>query len=287
VSTVAQAPGRVLAQLALSAVFMVTACGKKPGSSPTRTAPTPAAPASTSNGSTTSPSDHYAAAKRALEAGQLDEAEARFRAAADAPPQNGDDPALRANALLGLASLRKERGDPKGALAFAQQVVALRPDDDDALDVLVDLAHQAGDLPAEIAGRERIIRNHPDALDERLALAGALTAAKDPERAKDAFLGYEAMRLQLVVTLGRSPEVAARRAAARALGAAHDAGTARALVLAMTDRDAGVRMDAVRAVGSVGLDLDPEVRPALRKLSSLEKDAEVQTALREVLAPRH
>ncbi len=255
----------------LLALLLVAACRHKEP-------PAPAAPPVA-----TAPADRYAAAKRALEAGRLDEAEAHFRAVADSTPTGADDPALRANALLGLASLRKERGDGKGAVVLAQQVVALRPEDDDALRVLVDLAHEAGALAVEIEAREAIVRLHPDALDERLALAGALTVSKETERAKAAFLAYEEARTRIILALGRSPDAATRRAAARALGAAHDAGTARALVLAMTDRDAGVRADAVRSVGEIGLDLDAELRPALKKLGGIEHDPEVLAALGEVL----
>ena len=128
------------------------------------------------------------------------------------------------------------------------------------------------------------MRLDPDALDERLALAGALTLAKDTERAKTQFLAYEDARARIVTALGRSPDPAMRRAAARALGAAHDAGTARALVFAMTDRDAGVRAEAVRSVAMVGLDLDAEIRPALQKMSAGEHDENVLAALHEVLA---
>jgi tetratricopeptide (TPR) repeat protein len=249
----------------LALCLLLASCAKKPP-------PAPPPPATLS----------YETGKAALEAGHLDEAETIFRQIAKAPAS--DDPARPDNALLALASIRRERGDLPGALAFAEQVAAHRPQDTDALAVLIELAHENADLPKEIAAREKLVALAPDGLDDRLALAGALTAAKETERAKAAFLAYEDARVRLVTALGKSPDAATRRAAAEALGAAHDGGTARALVFAMTDKDAGVRAAAVRSVAAVGIDVDPEIRPALKKLSTLEKDPGVQAALHEALA---
>jgi tetratricopeptide (TPR) repeat protein len=223
----------------------------------------------------------YAAGKAALEAGRLDEAEIIFRALI--APDSHVDELTRDNSLLVLASVRKERGDLHGAIAYAERVAEHRPDDEDALSVLVELTHEGGDVPAEIAARERFVAAKPDALDQRLALAGALAQQKDFDRAKDVYVGYEAARTRLVIALGKSRDASVRRAAASALGAAHDAGTARALVLSMTDRDASVREAAVRSVAEVGLDLDPEVRPALKKLATLETDPGVKAALDDAL----
>ena len=55
-------------------------------------------------------------------------------------------------------------------------------------------------------------------------------------------------------------------------------------MLALTDRDATVRAAAVRAVAAVGVDLDPEIRPALRKLQTLEREPAVMAALADALA---
>jgi tetratricopeptide (TPR) repeat protein len=268
-------------RLALLLLLAAPACKKPKPPDANTSANTPAAKTQAAERPT------YEAGKAALEAGRIDEAEAIFRAIANAPPKPiamNDDGVERDNALLGLATLRKERGDARGALGYAQKVVAHRPDDEDALAVVVELAHEAGDLAAEIAARDKLVQLDPDDLEQRLMLAGALTANKDLDKGKAAFLGYEEARVRIITALGKSPEVDVRKAAARALAAAHDAGTARALVLAMTDKDAGVREAAVRAVTQVGLDLDAEIRPALRKLSTVEKDAGVQAALKEALA---
>ncbi len=223
----------------------------------------------------------YAAGKAALEAGRLDEAETIFRALI--APDAKVDELTRDNSLLVLASVRKERGDLPGAVAYAERVVEHRPKDEDALAVLVELTHEGGNLEAEVNARQRFVDARPDALDQRLALAGALAQEKAFDRAKDAYIGYEAARTRLVIALGKSPDASVRRAAANALASAHDAGTARALVLSMTDHDASVREAAVRSVTEVGLDLDPEVRPALKKMASLEADSLVKAALADAL----
>ena len=225
----------------------------------------------------------YAACKSSLSADRLAEAEGCFSSLVDAAATPGEDPAQRANVLFALASIRQERNDPKGSVAFASRAAALRPDDAEAQSTFAGLAHDAGDRKAEAAALQSLIRLDPDALDRRLQLGGVLAASALGEEAKTQFLGYEDARVRLLGVLGRDPDAARRRAAARRLAAAIDAGTARALVLAMTDRDAGVRAAAVESVASVGLDLDPEIKPALKKLAELEKDTDVKAALERAL----
>ncbi len=248
-------------------VLAFTACSK--------TAPPPAAPPSTVT---------YASCKASLQDGKLDLAGACFQQLLAVGNRPGDDPAQRANALFAQSSIRQERGDAKGALTFAVRAVALRPDDEEAQQALAELAHDAGDRAVERAALEKLVELDPDALDRRLQLGGVLAVQKLDEDAKRAFLGYEDARVRLLGVLGRDPNVGRRRAAARALAVASDAGTARALVLAMTDKDAGVRAAAVRSVAAVGLDIDPEVRPAVKKLRELEKDPTVLAELSEALS---
>ena len=76
-------------------------------------------------------------------------------------------------------------------------------------------------------------------------------------------------------------------AAAAALGGARDASTARALVLGLTDRDAGVRIACAQALGRIGVDIDPDVRAALQALRAKEPEAKVRTALEDALAQGH
>lgn len=223
----------------------------------------------------------YEACKIALRDQKLDEAERCFTQVAERP---GGEDVERANALFALSSVRQERGDAKGAVRYAVRAVALRPEDPEAHQVLAELAHDAGDRIVERTALEKLVQLDPDALDRRLQLGGLLATMKLGDEAKRAFLGYEDTRVRLLQVLGRDPSVEARRSAAERLAAASDAGTARALVLAMTDRDAGVRAAAVNSVAAVGLDIDPEVRPALTKLRGIEKDPQVLAALAEALA---
>ena len=223
----------------------------------------------------------YEHCKEALAHEHLDEAEACFRKLVDGPATS--DPARDANVLFALASIRQERNDGKGAVAFAIRAAALRPGDLEAQEVLVTIARDAGDHLAERAALTRQVALDPDALDARLRLAGLVTGLDGPEAGKQGFLAYEDARIRLMAILGKDPDPSRRRAAARRLSAAKDAGTARGLVLAMTDKDAGVRTEAVRSVMEVGVDLDPEIRPALEKMRQGEKDPAVRKALAEVL----
>jgi len=86
------------------------------------------------------------------------------------------------------------------------------------------------------------------------------------------------------VQLGKAKDPEARAAAASALGGARDAGTARALVLALTDKDAGVRIACAEALGRIGVDIDPDVRPALQALLKKEPDEKVRNAVGDALS---
>ena len=87
--------------------------------------------------------------------------------------------------------------------------------------------------------------------------------------------------------LGKSKEPEARVAAAEALGGARDAGTARALVLALTDKEPTVRVACAQSLGRIGVDIDPDVRPALQAMLKKELDAKVRTAVDDALAASH
>ena len=228
----------------------------------------------------------YETCKDALARSQFDEAQRCFEtlaAAAKADGQPTADPAREANVLFALASIRQERNDGRGAVAYALRAAALRPGDLEAQELLVTIARDAGDHTAERAALVRQVELDPDALDARLRLAGLVTGIDGPEAGKQGFLAYEDARIRLMAILGKDPDPTRRRAAARRLSAAKDAGTARGLVLAMTDRDSTVRVEAVRSVMDVGVDLDPEIRPALKKMAGLETDAAVRAALAEAL----
>ena len=228
----------------------------------------------------------YEICKTALAQSQLDVAQRCFETLAAASKAEGEqtaDPARDANVLFALASIRQERNDSKGAVAYALRAAALRPEDLEAQELLVTISRDAGDHTAERAALVRQVALDPDALGARLRLAGLVTGIDGPEAGKQGFLAYEDARIRLMAILGKDPDPARRRAAARRLSAAKDAGTARGLVLAMTDREATVRAEAVRSVMEVGVDLDPEIRPALKKMAGLETDPAVRAALAEAL----
>ena len=83
----------------------------------------------------------------------------------------------------------------------------------------------------------------------------------------------------------KTPE--ARIAAAEALGGARDAGTARALVLALTDKEPTVRVACAQSLGRIGVNIDPDVRPALQAMLKKELDPKVRTAVDDALATAH
>src|SRR5262249_6956023 len=97
------------------------------------------------------------------------------------------------------------------------------------------------------------------------------------------YLRYENRRRDAVLQLARGKAPADRAAAATALGGARDASTARALVLALTDKDAGVRAACAQALGRIGADVDPEGRPAVELLLQKEKDDKGREAIEDAL----
>ena len=222
----------------------------------------------------------YAKGKAALENKMLSEAVDDFTKAT----ASATDPELRANAWLGLGATYGELGDHARAVAAYEQVTVLRPDDPDAWRVLAEGNAAAGKRDKQAAALEHVIAIDPDDLAAYLDLAGLDVAIGKAEQSKDVYVRYEARRRDAVVQLGKSKDPAARAAAAEALGGARDAGTARALVLALTDKDPTVRVACALSLGRIGVDIDPDVRPALNALLKREPDAKVRSAVDDALA---
>ena len=254
------------------AVLAAAACGCKGKPAAAPPAPTPVAAASAA--------ELYAKGKAALENKMLSEAVDDFTKATTA----ATDPDLRANAWLGLGAAYGELGDHAKAVAAYEQVTVLRPEDADAWRVLSEGMAAAGKREKQAAALEHVIAIDPDDLAAYLELAGVDAAVGKVEQSKDVYVRYEARRRDAVVQLGKAKEPEARAAAADALGGARDAGTARALVLALTDKDAGVRVACAQALGRIGVDIDPEVRPALGAMMKREQDAKVRAAVDDALA---
>jgi tetratricopeptide (TPR) repeat protein len=222
----------------------------------------------------------YTKGKAALENKMLSEAVDDFTKATAA----ATEPELRANAWLGLGAAYQELGDKEKAVAAYEQVTVLRPDDPDAWRVLAEGMAAAGKREKQGAALEHVIALDPDDLAAYLDLAGVDVAIGKAEASKDVYVRYEVRRREAVVQLGKAKDVEARVAAAEALGGARDAGTARALVLALTDKDARVRVACAQALGRIGVEVDPEVRPALGAMLKKEQDPKVRAAVEDALA---
>ena len=55
-------------------------------------------------------------------------------------------------------------------------------------------------------------------------------------------------------------------------------------MLALTDKDATVRVACAQSLARIGVDIDPEVRPALNALMKKETDGKVRAAVDDALA---
>jgi tetratricopeptide (TPR) repeat protein len=246
----------------------------------TAAAPAPvAAPAAATPGNAAA---QYASGKAALGDKKLTAAVAAFTQAT----ASATDPELRANAWLGLGAAYAELGDHPRAVAAYEQVTVLRPDDADAWRVLAEGLAMAGKRDRQAQALEHVIAIDADDLSAYLDLAGLDVALGKPDRSKDVYLRYEGRRRDALLALGKAKDPKIRTAAAAILGGARDAATARALVLALTDRDANVRVACAQSLTRIGVDVDPEVRTALRALLAKEKDDKVRSAVDEALAPQ-
>jgi tetratricopeptide (TPR) repeat protein len=224
----------------------------------------------------------YAAGKAALGDKRLAEAVEDFTLAT----AHAADPELRANGWLGLGAAYGEQGDHAHAVAAYEQVTVLRPDDADAWRVLAEGLAALGKRERQAMALEHVIAIDADDLSAYLDLAGLDAAIGKPEQSKDVYVRYEVRRRDAVLTLGKNKDPKARAEAAEVLGGARDAGTARALVLALTDKDATVRLACAQSIGHIGIAVDPDVRPALLELLKREKDDKVRAAVEETLAAR-
>ncbi len=222
----------------------------------------------------------YADGKAALAEKKLAQAVSLFTRASAA----AGDAELRANCWLGLGAAYGEQGDHAHAVAAYEQVTVLRPDDADAWRVLAEGLEAAGKRDRQAQALEHVVAIDRDDLAAFLDLAGLDAALGKIDASKDVYVRYEARRRDALVALGKAKDPAARAQAADILGGARDAATARALVLALTDKDPTVRVACAQALTRVGLDVDPDVRPALKALLGKEKDERVRTAVDNALS---
>ncbi len=88
------------------------------------------------------------AAERLLAAGRLDQAERLFEQVFDADPQN-------AMAMVGLARVALERGDPSRSLASVRRALEIDPEEAAARRLLARLEHVQA--PARRSWRERLV----------------------------------------------------------------------------------------------------------------------------------
>ena len=244
-------------------------------------APAPPSGSAASAASADDPEALYVQGKAALGNKMLGEAVKDFTRATT----KATDPALRANAWLGLGAAYDELGDHKHAVAAYEQVTVLRPDDPDGWRVLAEGLAAAGNRKRQAEALEHVLALDPDDLGTYLELAGLDVALGKTDASKDVYLRYETRRRDALVTLGRARLPPARVHAAEVLGGARDVSTAKALVLAMTDKDPTVRLACARSLERIGVDIDPQIRPALQALLERERDPAVRSAVETALAP--
>jgi tetratricopeptide (TPR) repeat protein len=164
------------------------------------------------------------------------------------------DPDRRANCYLGLGAALSDSGDKKGAVAAYRQVVALRPKDGAAYQVLAMGLSDVGDRAGAKEALSAASKLEPDRLSLYQDLISLQLEDKEVDAAQKAYLRYEKARKALIARLLRADEPASsRQQAAANLGMARDNQTAKALLTALDDRSLDVRLAVIRALGAQGI----------------------------------
>ncbi len=219
---------------------------------------------------------YYEQAKGLLQGGRLDEALLTFRRAISAH-EGGK---LSANCYLGLGSTLSEMDKKEAAVDAYRKVVELSPRDPDAYRALAIGLEEVGKLEEAASNLRQSLELDPDQLTAYQDLAALFLQRKEPAKAQEVFLAYEKRRATLIKILGLSKEVDQREAAAALLGQARDESTAKALGLALSDGDDGVRLAVIYSLGQQGLKAG--VGP-LRALLKRSKDDQERKAIKQSL----
>ncbi|HEY0137335.1 MAG TPA: tetratricopeptide repeat protein, partial [Nannocystis sp.] len=203
--------------------------------------------------------------------------------------ETATDMHLRANASLLLGTLYEATGDPRSAISFYRQVVALLPNDPEPHRVLAMALAADKQFAAALPEQELVVKDDPDDLEAWLLLGELAVKAGEKDQATQAYGAYELRRKGLIdgISLkkadGTFPLPAEQRAAcARALIPARDNGTAIALLYALEiETDPGVRVAIVEAMGAQRL---AGYKPTLETKLKTETAQEVKEAMIWALA---
>ena len=149
----------------------------------------------------------------------------------------------------------------------------LRPDDADAWRVLAEGLAAAGKRDRQAAALEHVIALDPDDLSAYLDLAGLDVAVGKADASKDVYLRYEARRRDALVQLGKSKDAGGRAAGGRRARRCARRRRRRARWCSRSPTRTRRARRLREALGRIGVDIDPDVRPALQALLKKENDA--------------
>lgn len=197
---------------------------------------------------------------------------------------NAADAPLRANANLLLGTLHERAGDPRSAISFYRQTLALLPNEIEPRRVLALALAADGQFEAAIPEQEAVVKDDPDDLEAWLLLGELNIKAGRAEDATKAYAAYEMRRRGLIdgLTLQNKDgtyvmPVDQRAACARALIPARDNGTALALLYALSrEPDPAVRQALAEAMGTQRL---AGYKQALTDKAAAEAHPEAKAAM--------
>lgn len=203
--------------------------------------------------------------------------------------ENATDVHLRANASLLLGTIHEASGDPRTAISFYHQVIALLPEDAEPHRVLAMALARDKQFAAALPEQERVVKDDLDDLEAWLLLGEIAVKAEAKDKATEAYAGYEMRRKGLIdgISLKKTDgtfvlPAEQRAASARALIPARDNGTAIALLYALEiETDPAVRLALVEAMGTQRL---AGYKPALTAKLAKETAQEVKEAMIWALA---
>ncbi len=221
----------------------------------------------------------YEQGKSLLRAGKPEAAVKEFKQSIDADPEGE----AVANCYLGIGAAMADLGRPGPAVEAYRKVVALRPTDPESFRALAMGLEDQGEVDEAIRTLEQSLALNADQLAAYQDLAALHLRQSDTDGAKQVYLRYELKRTVLIQTLGLSKDVEQREAAAFSLGEARDDATAKALGLALTDRDRRVRLAVVSALGMQALSEGAgPLKRLLTKTSDPDERRQIEVSLKAI-----
>ncbi len=205
-------------------------------------------------------------------------AEVAFRELARSEPVSG----ATVSATLALGQIFVETGRPQEALEFFEEVEENLEETPELLLVVARVYKDLGQPQQALQAYDTAYMARQDYLFILTEMAEILIQEGEEDRAAQLLLHYEERLAQMAVALGSPDQISVQQRAfvVEVFSMLHDERAHDALVMALDDPDAQVRLHAAVALGDL---LVMEAEPRLRRLAVDDRSEEVRRAAREAI----